>query len=36
MVLTPPFSITRKEIDEMVNLARLALDATSADVKAEM
>ena len=36
MVLAPPFVITRKEIDEIVKLARLALDATYADVKAEM
>jgi putrescine aminotransferase len=36
MVLAPPFIITKKEIDEIVNLARLALDATYADVKAEM
>jgi putrescine aminotransferase len=36
MALAPPFIITRKEIDEMVKLARLALDATYADVKAEM
>jgi putrescine---pyruvate transaminase len=36
MVLAPPFIITRKEIDEMVKLARLALDATYADVKVEM
>jgi putrescine aminotransferase len=36
MVLAPPFIITKKEIDDMVKLARLALDATYADVKAEM
>ncbi len=36
MVLAPPFIITKKEIDEMVKLARMALDATYADVKAEM
>ncbi|HLA02442.1 MAG TPA: aspartate aminotransferase family protein [Aestuariivirga sp.] len=36
MVLAPPFVITRKEIDEIVKLARLALDATYADVKTEM
>jgi putrescine---pyruvate transaminase len=36
MVLAPPFIITKKEIDDMVKLARLALDATHADVKAEM
>jgi putrescine---pyruvate transaminase len=35
MVLAPPFIITKKEIDEIVKLARLALDATYADVKAE-
>ena len=36
MVLAPPFTITKKEIDEIVRLARLALDATHADVKGEM
>ena len=36
MVLAPPFIITKKEIDEMARLARLALDATLADVKHEM
>ena len=36
MVLAPPFIVTKKEIDEIVKLARLALDATYADVKAEM
>ena len=36
MVLAPPFIITRKEIDEMVRLARVALDATYDDVKSEM
>jgi putrescine aminotransferase len=36
MVLAPPFIITKKEIDEMVKLARAALDATYADVKVEM
>jgi putrescine aminotransferase len=36
MVLAPPFIISKKEIDDMVKLARLALDATYADVKAEM
>ena len=36
MVLAPPFIITNKEIDEIVKLARLALDATYAAVKAEM
>ena len=36
MVLAPPLVITRKEIDELVRLARLALDATHADVKLEV
>jgi adenosylmethionine-8-amino-7-oxononanoate aminotransferase len=36
MVLAPPFCITEKEIDELVRLARLALDRTHADVKGEM
>ena len=36
MVLAPPFVITKKEIDELVRLARVALDATYADVKSEM
>ena len=36
MVLAPPLVITRKEIDELVRLARLALDATYADVKHEV
>ena len=36
MVLAPPFIITKKEIDEMVRLARVALDATYGDVKSEM
>jgi putrescine aminotransferase len=36
MVLAPPFVITKKQIDEMVRLARVALDATYADVKQEM
>ena len=36
MVLSPPLVITKKEIDEIVRLARLALDATYKDVKAEM
>ena len=36
MVLAPPFIITKKEIDEIVRLARVALDATYADVKGEM
>ncbi len=36
MVLAPPLVITKKEIDELVRLARVALDATHKDVKAEM
>ncbi len=36
MVLAPPFIVTKKEIDEIVRLARVALDATYADVKNEM
>ena len=36
MVLSPPLVITKKEVDEIVRLARLALDATYKDVKAEM
>ena len=36
MVLSPPLVITRKEIDEIVRLARLALDATYTDVKTEI
>ena len=36
IVLAPPFIITKKEIDEIVRLARRALDATYADVKNEM
>jgi putrescine---pyruvate transaminase len=36
MVLAPPFVITKKEIDELVRLARVALDATYADVKSEV
>jgi putrescine aminotransferase len=36
MVLSPPLVISKKEIDELVRLARLALDATLADVKTEM
>ena len=36
MVLAPPFVISKKEIDEIARLARLALDATYADVKSEM
>jgi len=36
MVLSPPLVITKQEIDEMIRMARLALDATYNDVKAEM
>jgi putrescine aminotransferase len=36
MVLAPPLVISRKEIDEMMRLARLALDRTYAQVKSEM
>jgi putrescine aminotransferase len=36
MVLSPPLVISKKEIDELVRLARLALDQTLADVKAEL
>lgn len=36
MVLAPPLVISRKEIDELVRLARLALDKTYAEVKNEM
>jgi putrescine---pyruvate transaminase len=36
MVLAPPLVITRKEIDQLVQLARAALDATHADVRAEV
>jgi putrescine aminotransferase len=36
MVLAPPLVIARKEIDELVRLARVALDATCKGVKAEM
>ncbi|MCA3559725.1 MAG: aspartate aminotransferase family protein [Aestuariivirga sp.] len=36
MVLAPPLVIARKEIDELVRLARAALDATYAQVKAEV
>jgi putrescine aminotransferase len=36
MVLAPPLVITKKEIDELVRLARLALDATYSDVKSEV
>jgi putrescine aminotransferase len=36
MVLAPPFVITKKEIDEMIRLARITLDATYNGVKSEM
>ena len=36
MVVAPPFCITKKEIDELVRLARFALDKTYADVKTEV
>jgi putrescine---pyruvate transaminase len=36
MVLSPPFIISKKEIDEMMRLVRVALDKTYADVKSEM
>ncbi len=36
MVLAPPLVISRKEIDEVARLARLALDATLKDVRHEM
>ncbi|MFO1133211.1 MAG: aspartate aminotransferase family protein [Hyphomicrobiales bacterium] len=36
MVLSPPLVITKKEIDELVRLARVALDATYAQVKGEV
>ena len=36
MVLAPPFIITKKEIDELVRLARMALDATYQSVKSEV
>jgi putrescine aminotransferase len=36
MVLSPPLVITKKEIDELVSLARGGLDATYKDVKGEM
>ena len=36
MVLAPPFIISKKEIDEIARLARMALDATYAEVKSEM
>jgi putrescine aminotransferase len=36
MVLAPPFCITEKQIDELVKLARTALDKTYENVKSEM
>ncbi|MFL5258167.1 MAG: aspartate aminotransferase family protein [Hyphomicrobiales bacterium] len=36
MVLAPPLVITETEIDDIVRLARVALDKTYAEVKAEM
>jgi putrescine aminotransferase len=36
MVLAPPLIIEKKDIDELVRRARLALDATLKEVKAEM
>jgi putrescine---pyruvate transaminase len=36
MVLAPPFCITEKQIDDLVKLARTALDKTYQDVKSEM
>jgi putrescine aminotransferase len=36
MVLSPPLVISRQEIDKIVQLARVALDATYAEVKAEV
>lgn len=36
MVLAPPFVVTKAEIDEIVRLARVALDATYEDVKTEV
>ncbi len=36
MVLSPPFPITRDEVDEMVGLARAAFDSTLENVKAEL
>lgn len=35
MVLAPPFVVSKKEIDEIVRLARTALDATQADLSHE-
>jgi putrescine---pyruvate transaminase len=36
MVLAPPFCITEKQIDDLVKMARTALDKTYQDVKSEM
>ncbi|NJM29452.1 MAG: aspartate aminotransferase family protein [Rhizobiales bacterium] len=36
MVLSPPLVISKKEIDELARFAKLALDATLADVKSEL
>jgi putrescine---pyruvate transaminase len=36
MVLAPPFIITEKQIDDLLKLARTALDKTYEDVKTEM
>jgi putrescine aminotransferase len=36
MVLAPPLVITRKEIDLLVQLARVALDATYTEVRSEV
>jgi putrescine aminotransferase len=36
MVLAPPLVISRQEIDRLVQLARVSLDATHADVKGEV
>ncbi len=36
MVVSPPFVISKPEIDELVRLARVALDKTLADVKSEI
>lgn len=33
MVLSPPLSITREEVDEIIRLARVALDRTAKDLK---
>jgi adenosylmethionine-8-amino-7-oxononanoate aminotransferase len=36
MVLAPPLVISKREIDELVRLARSALDRTYEQVKSEM